>query len=695
MKIPYIKTLATLFLLFLISISMFVIFARATVTADATIPTGGSWITAFPMNFTGSCDGNSSANFDVVLWHDVSGVWKPNITQDNGTGGTGGYINDSQVLNFTTSDQTTFAENNSGYTWGLNCTNTETGEQKFSDNSTFKVDTINPTLPHINLPINLSTTGNTHPSINYTNTSELNFKKYTIQFANATNFASANIIRSQIITSRTTVEVAFEDAVQGDRQYFVRVLAEDDAGNTAHEYVNLTIVTSAPSISIVNYSNIHYLSNNLPAFEIIATHQFIDTCQVFMTNASNSSSTDATGGDATGTPDLTSGFGADTAASWLAIRDFNRSNGTIKLNVSVGLAEGIHLFSFLCNNTGGNITRTANRTIIIDTRAPDPFACFGVLGTNNSKSIDHTPSPVWNRSNDINFANYTLRIDENSDFSSPERIENISGVGSTSTAIDLREFNNTDRDWFFLVNSTDLAGNTLSVGGNCSQISYRTDITNHWLPSGWNLVALMQAGSINASDLGKGIGTNWVTLSRYNSSKEFKNYNNGSSTNEDMLFKKGDVLFINLNQDTYWENQTWDTSTAYTDDDLLNLTNTSGGWNVFGVQNQSGLLTVGLIENGILFSNFVRGLVATGEGAYYYDITNASLPPNSSLGFIVHFNNTADNTRKYNNHPSVRNITFNNGTLLDFGEVGYININQSINGSSNLMILNRSLMRSE
>ena len=91
-------------------------------------------------------------------------------------------------------------------------------------------------------------------------------------------------------------------------------------------------------------------------------------------------------------------------------------------------------------------------------------------------------------------------------------------------------------------------------------------------------------------------------------------------------------------------------------------------------------------------SNVPQGLGFSGVGnaSYYYGFTNITLPLNDSIQSIVFFNNTAINTKKFVLHPF--NYSLNNRTLIDFGEVVWININASINGTSNLMILNMTKM---
>ena len=208
------------------------------------------------------------------------------------------------------------------------------------------------------------------------------------------------------------------------------------------------------------------------------------------------------------------------------------------------------------------------------------------------------------------------------------------------------------------------------------------------------MVALMNSGTLTSAEIANGIGVSWNTISRYNSSKQFLNYNNGSSTNNAMTFRKGDVVFINTNADTYWENQTWDTDVAYSNNGIFNLTNTSGGWNVFGMQNQSGF-SMGRIELGILKSNICMGNLSI-FNCSYYDVAglslsnNITLPLNNSIQSIVFYNNTAISNKKFVPHPF--NYSFNNASpTIDYGEVVWININNSINGT-NLMVFNTTHM---
>jgi len=643
-------------------------------------PIGGSWITSFPMNFTFSCNSqvlnssNTSSQMNATLYHNIGngGNWTANFTLANGSrqgevNFMGGIINESQTYNFT--QVGALAENNSGYTWNVQCTNNQTGDSGFASegNVSFKVDTIAPTVPRISIPTNGSVIGSLNPFINWSQTTELNFKRYTIQFANDTDFDSADIQKQMLIPLQGTTNTSFSQALDDNTFYWMRIVAEDDAGNTNFEYINVTTTVGVPIVIAVTTDNI-YTNDNTFTFQANASHPFIEACELYLSNTSNATQLNG--------------------ASWTVnVTNRSRVNGLHQFTPATAMHDGIYTFGFVCNNTGGNFsTFTINQTITVDTVNPAEFGCF--FPANNTKSIDHTPEFRWNESTDVNFGNYTLFVDENSDFSSPEFVLNFSLQSQTNQEVNLRSLNTQDRDYFWRVNATDLAGNT-RISVNCSNFFYRTDVTNHLLASGWNIIAIMQAGTINASDLTEGIGPNWVTISRYNSSKQFKNFNNGSVTNADMTFKKGDVVFIDLNAQTFWENQTWDTDTSYTDGGLFNLTNSSNQWNIFGMQNQTGF-TVGQIELGIMLSNRIIGdLVAGGE--YYYDLTNVTfLPNNDSIQFITPYNNTAIVTRKYIPHPF--NRSFGNNTLLDFGEVAWININGSINGTSNLMVLNLSRM---
>ena len=188
----------------------------------------------------------------------------------------------------------------------------------------------------------------------------------------------------------------------------------------------------------------------------------------------------------------------------------------------------------------------------------------------------------------------------------------------------------------------------------------------------------MQSGTINASDIGDGIGVSWTTISKYNNSKQFQNYNNGSLTNRGMQFIKGDVVFINLNADTFWENQTWDTDTNYNNAGFFNLTNTSNNWNVVGIQNQTGR-TIGNFERLLTLSNVFTNVTKTPYGIGD-DNQTFPAPINDTFEFISYFNNTAGVTKKFTTHPF--NRAFNNLTDVDFGEVLWTNINQTWNFSN-------------
>ena len=654
------KTIMLLGLVMLLSLA----FANATVDSTAISPTGGEYKNAFPINFTITCGGNSTltagndssviAMFNATLYHNVSGTWKSNYSLKNAT------PMGTTQFNFT--EVNAFADSNA-YTWGVKCANNQTGESTFSTNATFKVDTTSPTVARVTLPLNGTVIGNLNSVTNWTATTEVNFDKYTIQYSNATNFADVNIIRQQIITTQTTETQALTSTLPLENKlYYVRVLATDLAGNTAFEYVNVTVVVSAPIVTITSFSNNTYRSERTPNFEIVANHQFIDRCEFVLDGVLNKTNS-------------------------------SRTNGTQVFNASTTLSEGAHNYQFRCNNTGGNSSGfTANTTITIDTVAPTDFNCSNINGNaNNTKSIDHVPEIRWNATADTNAGNFTVTVDNTAGLGSPEFVVNVSGT-QFYTEVNLRGYNSTDRTWYIQVNATDLAGNK-KAATNCAESNsfwnYRTDITNHYLPNGWNLVAIMES-TTNASNLGLGLGVSWTTISRYNASKQFLNYNNGTSTNNGMVFRKGEVVFINVNANTYWENQTWDTSSAYNNEEYFNLTNTSGGWNVFGIQNQAGV-DITKIERGIMDSNMCGVLLGANGCTYFQTLTgftNITLPNNNSIQALVYFNNTASSNKKFVVHPF--NYTKNNDTFADFGEVVWIQINASINGTSNLMIVNQT-----
>jgi len=647
------------------------------VTVTLNAPTGGQWISSFPVSLNFTPSGNTSANagYNCSLFANFNGTWRrdwsgePQVTSHNLS-----HLVPSTTYNF--SIQSGLVENNSGYTWNVGCVNNLTGDMRensnmsFGTNATFKLDVTAPTVPVISSPANGSSQGSRTPFIAWTTSGDVNFKQYTIQFANSSDFDTADVSKQQLILVNSTPNTTFTESLNGDTFYYLRILAEDEAGNTAWQFTNATIITSIPVITITHFANHTYKASATPKFNITVIHKFVDKCYLYLTNASNDTSLGLSW--------------QGNESQWLRnITNASSSNGSIYFEPKT-MKDGLYYFGFVCNNTGGNSSGfTQNRSLIIDTVAPADFAC---IIANSTKSIDHTPNFVFNVSNDLNFKHYSLFVDNDTDFSSPEYTSNNTAKLLSYFTANLRTYDDKDRNWYWKVNSTDLAGNSKETT-NCSQRYYRTDVTNHLLKSGWNIVSIMQSGTINSSDLGIGFGASWTTISKYNVSstaKTFQNYNNGSSTNENMSFRKGDVVFINVNADSYWENQTWDTDSSYTDV-LFNLTNSSSGWNLFGVQNQSGF-TLGRIDWGIRYSNRIGG----GTYSYYYDFANVTLPNNESVQYLTYFNNTAVATKKYVTHPY--NYTKNNDTFVDFGESVWININASINGTSNLMILNMSLI---
>lgn len=666
MIIKYKKSqIKSLFLLFIMVLAL-AYMTSATVSGTIGVPKGNEWINKFPMNFTVTPDSNSTASYNVTLYHDVNGnTWKANSSVINVASGT--TINFTQVL--------PFADNNSGYTWGVEIKNNISGETVFTTNVTFRVDTTGPTEPEMLHPQNESSTDRT-PLINWTISTEVNFKQYTIQAANDSDFDTPDILKTQLILSRTVNATNFTSALDDNRLWFIRIVAEDDAGNTnASVPVNYTVTNAVPLISITDFADTTFQKDSTPTFAIEVTGQFIAGCDLYLSNSTNISKISTSNVSST---------------SWSVNVTVNATNATNSFTPTA-LPDGNYLFGFVCNSTSGVSSGfTTNRTITIDTTNPSAFGCMN-KPANNSKSIDHTPQFEWTLSFDHNFGNYTVWVDDTVNFTSPERVHNISTNTTLHRIVDLREFNATDKTWFWKVNVTDKAGNTVEAG-NCTNTNprqYRTDITNHFLSEGWNLIGIMQSGTVTSAQIGNGLGVTWNTISRLNLSKDFNDYNNGSVTNNDMNFVKGDVVFINLNVDTYWENQTWDTDPNYNHEGIFNLTNITNDWTVVAVLNQSGR-TMGSIE---IIWNLVNS-----QRSENFTYLNSSTPikfvsNNDTQQVISYFNNSAIDIRKFVDHP--RNFSLNNLTVMDFGEVFWVNINESWNvtdthGRVGVVPLNRS-----
>jgi len=385
--------------------------AYAEITATASSPTGGEYIN-FPVNFTIACGGNvtvstgnNTAIFNATLYNNVSGTWRANQSLTNATPlGT-------TTFNFT--ENGAFADSNA-YVWGVLCVNNQTNERVFSSNQSFKVDTTDPTAPTVTLPINGSVIGDLNSKTNWTQTTEANFDRYTIQYANDSDFQDVDIIRENDITTQTTLTTTLTGALPIENKfYFVRVLATDLAGNTAWQFVNTTVVVSAPNISIINFSNATYYTGANVNFSILATHQFLDTCQMFVGGVINSTNN-------------------------------RRINGTIVFNTTTKMSDGSYVYNFRCNNTGGNLsTYTSNNTIIIDTTPPTDFNCTNINGNaNNTKTTDHVPEIRWNSTADTNAGNFTITLDDTAGFTSPEFTFNVSG-SLFSAETNVRSYNST------------------------------------------------------------------------------------------------------------------------------------------------------------------------------------------------------------------------------------------------------------
>lgn len=331
--------------------------------------------------------------------------------------------------------------------------------------------------------------------------------------------------------------------------------------------------------------------------------------------------------------------------------DFNFGNNTIwQENIT-----GDYNWTVECNDSAANIANPANISFYVDIVAPSVPTLFSPW--NYTKSTDYTPILQWLNSTDNNWSNYIIQVDNDSDFSSPEFYSNTTGH-INETTVDTGNLSG-DFDYFWMVESFDLAGNYNQSNDTTSWFEYRTDSTCRTLVADqWNICAMVRNASINASTLCTETSCSYISM--YNDSHQFQTYTSGASTHAGMNFQSlssttpnsTGVAFIYVETNQTWENRTWEIDAA---DHQFNLTNYSNGWNIVPIVNQSG----------IWLWELDYSINGDGTAVNWTNITQ----------FMSFRNESASAGSKY--IPYVRNLTINNLTIIDYGEAVWIHLNKT------------------
>lgn len=212
----------------------------------------------------------------------------------------------------------------------------------------FTIDPVAPSNFNLSLPRNNSVAGsaaNLSPLLNWTPTTEDNFKNYTIEFSNLSNFS---IINRTFVTTGNVANNSFQITQNLDNNvtWYWRVIAYDKASNSMNSTQTFVFITntSEPSV-ILNYPPNNYISKftNL-SFNYTPSDDNLQRCNLV----------------------------ANFSGTW-AINQTEPNPVTIiinNLNVS-GLIDGIYIWNVNCSDTSGlTAFATANFTLKVDLTFP-------------------------------------------------------------------------------------------------------------------------------------------------------------------------------------------------------------------------------------------------------------------------------------------------------------------------------------
>jgi len=355
----------------------------------------------------------------------------------------------------------TLAENATGYSWKIIC-NDSAAQSDTLETYVIKVDTIHPTYPSLaNVTISSTLYGNNTlgatltPTVNWTAVTETNFLNYTLQFSSEYDFANLN--STVIVTSgASNNSVVLTTALLDNYQYYWRVIASDQAGNTnTSQIFDYKTDTVAPVVTLSLPTDDYQSSSSSVSFNWTSVDNNSNTCILY--------------GDFNGT--------------W-------KANATTLVSTANGsvltLPNGTYTWNVWCNDTSNpsnNAWASSNYTVIVDTNTP-------VITTAINGTTTALRTIAFNITNagtaTVNFSTIAVTpAKATSSFNSTRDCSSISGGYTCS-------FTETG-----LI--ADVTNNITISGNNTARTvkSYALELTldmkyNYSIPlvSGWNLVSV-------------------------------------------------------------------------------------------------------------------------------------------------------------------------------------------------------------
>jgi hypothetical protein len=153
-----------------------------------------------------------------------------------------------------------------------------------------------------------------------------------------------------------------------------------------------------------------------------------------------------------------------------------------------GIVDGVWYWRVIASDLASNTYTTLTQKITIDTTAPSSLSLLAPA--NNTASTNQTPLLNWSTTSDVNFANYTVQIADNTTFTIVNYTASFGSISNLSYQTPLLAMN---QYWYWRVIAYDLAGNAFTS-------NYFAYITDNTVPS-ISLISPLNNGIWNTSSL--------------------------------------------------------------------------------------------------------------------------------------------------------------------------------------------------
>jgi len=266
---------------------------------------------------------------------------------------------------------------------------------------TFRVDTLGPAGPPMTYPDNGENIKDNAPNLDWTFPDENSYPlTYDVWVDDNPDFSSP------VITATGITDENYQTAELSEGWYYWRVRAVDNADNPGENSENRfqVDITKPPTPSLVSPDNNENINDNTPNLDwdpvSDASEPVLYRC--YVDNNSDFSS-------------------VENDSGWVENDNFQ---------VPDELAEGVWYWRVQAKDNAGNTgDNSGTYSFTIDVSMPSPL----VSPANGAITNDNTPTFTWE--NKVVVDNYEIWIDNDSDFSSPEVLENLEDNTYTSSEL--------------------------------------------------------------------------------------------------------------------------------------------------------------------------------------------------------------------------------------------------------------------